>query len=283
MKINRHPVNLEGMSEYFTEESAELDYFLAAARRSATNLDLLLSIARGVYLSGAIVAPDSPEVARALMLSAQAGTATFVFQRIDDPPWSFVLGEGPPVVYTKPAGSSGASIITWMDAFYFCLITRQAQLSDELCRVSNEVFRHSDLVGAATDDYGFADLLRAVWTQEHFTRDPAFIRLETECPRRAAKSKRKPSYLRLFTLPYLNALRQLERRDESGFATALTEGLRGHKEFWSSAQYREEFNGFVSLPFIAAAALAWDRGMRFEVESDYLPMSWVRGDLFRTN
>jgi len=29
------------------------------------------------------------------------------------------------------------------------------------------------------------------------------------------------------------------------------------------------------------AALAWDRGLRFRVESDYLPWSWVTGELFQ--
>ncbi|AWM40247.1 hypothetical protein GobsT_12960 [Gemmata obscuriglobus] len=39
--------------------------------------------------------------------------------------------------------------------------------------------------------------------------------------------------------------------------------------------------GWVSLSLTAVAALAWDRGLRFRVESDYLPWSWVTGELFQ--
>ena len=77
------------------------------------------------------------------------------------------------------------------------------------------------------------------------------------------------------------ALRCLDQHEESGFAAAMAEGLKGHKEFWSQKKNRDEFGGFVSLRLTAVAALAWDRGMRFDVESDYMPACWVRGDHFR--
>jgi hypothetical protein len=281
MNITRHPVDLKRVTTLFQRLQEDLAESLQRARRNPQMLYLFFLGAQDVYLPGSILAPDSPEVSHALRLGAQAGTAIFLFQRIEDPPRSFVLGEGPPVVYTKSAGTSSADDGTWMQTFHLYLITREAGLSDELCRVPHEVFRHSDIVGAADADYGFADLLRAVWTQEHFTTDPAFIRKEAEWRRRSAEHKAEPWYARLVTLPYLQALRCIERRDEAGFAAALTEGLQGHKEWWSSKKYREEFYGFVSLQLTAAAALAWDRGMRFQVESDYLPMSWVRGDRFR--
>lgn len=281
MKVTRHPVNLERITNVFHRRRKDLEEHLGWAREKATELYSFFLNAKTVYQTGSVLDPDSPVVARALRLAAQAGTALYVFQRIEDPPRPFVLGEGPAVVYTKPAGASCADFLTWIHVFHLCLVTRQRHLSDEVCRVPDDVFRHSDIVGAATENYGFADLLRAVWAQERFSTHPAFVRLEAEYGRLALDDKRKPSYVRLVTLPYLQVLRQFERRDEAGFAAALAEALQGHKEFWSSKKYREEFNGFVSLPLAAAAALAWDRGMRFEMESDYLPASWVHGDLFR--
>lgn len=280
MKITRHPVDLQRITTVFEWRRERLDRDLEGARVEPTGLYSFLGEMECIYQAGSVLAPDSPVVARALRLAAQAGTALFVFQQIDSPPRSFVLGEGPPVTYTKPAGRSCASFYTWMKVFHLCLITRESPLSDEVCRVPNEVFRHSDIVGAADADYGFADLLRAVWSQERFTSHPAFIRVEAECRQRASDRTPGASYVRRMTLPYLQALRQLEQRDDSGFAAALAEGLEGHKEFWSQEKYREEFDGFVSLQLTAAAALAWDRGLRFEVESDYLPGFWVRGSLF---
>jgi hypothetical protein len=281
MKITRHPVDLQRIMTVFQWRRERLETDLERVRKAPTGLYSLLGTMEIIYLAGSVLDPDSPVVTRALKLAAQAGTALFVFQRIESPPRPFALGEGPPVIYTEPAGQSCASFPTWLQVFDLCLITRQPHLSDEVCRVPNEVFRHSDIVGAATEDYGFADLLRAVWTRERFTTNPAFARKEAEIRRRAADPRRDVPYVRGVTVPYLQALRKIEQRNEAGFATSLTEALQGHKAVWSSEENCQEFNGFVSLRLIAAAALAWDRGMRFEVESDYLPMSWVRGEHFR--
>jgi hypothetical protein len=281
MSITRHPVDLQRVTTVFQLQRPHLEKCLNGARAESTWLDSVFSNAQTVYLAGSVLEPNSPEVARALGLAAQAGTALFVFQRIESPPRPFILGAGPPVIYTKPVDRSCADYPTWLQVFDLCLITRQPHLSDEVCRVPNEVFRHSDIVGAATEDYGFADLLRAVWTRGRFTTNPAFVRKEADIRRRAADPRRDLPYVRGVTLPYLQALRQIEQRDEAGFTASLTEALQGHKQVWSSEENCEEFNGFVSLRLIAAAALAWDRGMRFEVESDYLPMSWVRGEHFR--
>lgn len=280
MKIVRHPVDLQRIATIFQARREDLEESLERAREESAGLDSFYRDAKRVFLTGSVLAPDSPEVAWALRLATQGGTALFMFQRIEDPPRPLILGEGPPVIYTEPVDRSSADFPTWIEVFYLCLITRESKLSDEVCRVPNEVFRHSDIVGATDADYSFADLLRAVWMHGRFTTHPAFVHVEAECRYRAASRTSGAQHIRRMTLPFLKALRHLEQHDEVGFAKALMEALDGHKEFWSSEKYREEFNGFVSLELTAVAALAWDQGMCFEVESDYLPMSWVRGDHF---
>jgi hypothetical protein len=80
----------------------------------------------------------------------------------------------------------------------------------------------------------------------------------------------------------LEVLRQLERQDETAFNAALAEALKGHKAHWSStAELRKLLDGLVSLPLTAIAALAHDRGLKVTVESDYLPPSWVTGEISR--
>ena len=281
MKITRHPIDLKRITTVYQWRREHLEQDVEAVRAGRQWLSSFLGAMESLFYAGSVLNPNALEVGKALKLAAQAGTALFVLQRIEEPPRPFVLGWWPPVTYTQPTSNNCASFPTWMQVFNLCLITRESNLSDELCRVPNEVFRHSDLVGAAEADYSFADLLRAIWTQEHFTNAPAFARVEAESHQWAIGRTLASTRVRRITLPYLQALRKLEQRDSSGFAISLTEALEGHKEFWSSKDYCEEFNGFVSLELTAAAALAWDRGMRFDVDSDYLPSSWVRGDVFR--
>jgi len=89
--------------------------------------------------------------------------------------------------------------------------------------------------------------------------------------------------VRRLDIPYYSVMRKLGERDAVGLEATLAEALAQHKKYWSSkAKLRQETIGFVSLPLLGLAALAWDRGLRFRVESDYLPWSWVTGALFRT-
>src|SRR5262249_6612328 len=105
MTIVRHPVDLQRLATVFQWEREHLTESLQWAKETPEMLYSFLGVAAHVYIAGSILAPDAPDAAQALKLAAQAGTALFIFQRIDTPPPSFVLGEGPPVIYTKSAGS----------------------------------------------------------------------------------------------------------------------------------------------------------------------------------
>jgi hypothetical protein len=68
----------------------------------------------------------------------------------------------------------------------------------------------------------------------------------------------------------------------AAFQESLVQALLGHKRFWSrSPDARRNYWGFLALGPLALAAAAYDRGIPFEVESDYLPMPLVRGDYFK--
>lgn len=239
-------------------------------------------VAKSVYLSGAVVAPDAPEVGRALRLSAQALGAIFAF-RLDPPPDTYELGEGPPVRYVTPIDPSIPDILTWRDAYDLALIARQVPALGYLCRAAKDTFRGSGLTGYTDEEYLFMELKQQVWLDPSFGWERLLAACEELKARSAEISQREPAAMvRHLELPYYRALRELGARSATGLEAALTEALVQHKEYWSAtAKRRQEKIGFVSLRLVGLAALAWDRGLRFQVESDYLPWSWVTGDLFR--
>lgn len=126
------------------------------------------------------------------------------------------------------------------------------------------------------------DFDQAIWKDPNFLESSAFIRCDEAIARNAANPAKEQEVVRRFSVPYMNVARALGRRDEAAFQAALVEGLQGHKAHWTSKkQLREELDGMVSLKLTALAALAWDRGLRFKVDSGYLPWPWVTGELFR--
>lgn len=276
MNITRHEFDRDRVTAVYEFNAPCLDEVVQQARGKARMLYLSHGSAMTVLQAGSVLCPDAPEVRRALELAAQAGVALFVCQPPGPPP-PVELGNGPPVVHDETAPPGLAVHQTWQNAFHLCLIARKPRLSDALCRVPNEVFHGADIIGADIADYGFENVLRAVWMQERFTNDPEFRRIKAACE----STPRSVKYIHAITLPYLRTLRYLEAKDEAGFAEALTNGLRGHKAFYSTKKYRQEFGGLVSLMLTGVAALAYDRGLRFDVQSDYMPQSWVTGEVFR--
>lgn len=52
--------------------------------------------------------------------------------------------------------------------------------------------------------------------------------------------------------------------------------LEKHKEYWASKP--RDWRGWVAWELCALAAIFWDKGNRFAIDSDYMPMHWVTGE-----
>lgn len=79
----------------------------------------------------------------------------------------------------------------------------------------------------------------------------------------------------------LLCLRALVRGDSRELNQALFRALEDHKRRWSQPDAAEDALGFLAWGPLAIAAVAHDRGLRVEVQSDYLPLRLVLGDFDR--
>ncbi len=83
--------------------------------------------------------------------------------------------------------------------------------------------------------------------------------------------------------PLLRVFQSIYKEDTEGFNKNLIIALEKHKLYYSSNDiYNESRNsdyyGWVSIPLIAACAIAHDKGMKREVQSDYIPEWLVKGE-----
>ncbi|MFP9115937.1 immunity 49 family protein [Flavobacterium sp. RHBU_3] len=86
---------------------------------------------------------------------------------------------------------------------------------------------------------------------------------------------------------YLDALKSLAENDEAAFNANLIAALEAHKAVWSQKKALNrggtplcrENEGFLSWGCTALAAMAYDKGWKQEIESDYMPQFMVDGSI----
>jgi len=126
------------------------------------------------------------------------------------------------------------------------------------------------------------ELQKSAWRDSKFGWEPLLTKCEAYEARSSIRSQKEAAEIvRCMNIPYYRVLRKLGEQDSVGFSDELASALTLHKEYCSATKERRvEEVGFVSLQLTALAALAWNRGFRFHVMSDYLPWSWVTGEIF---
>ncbi len=80
-------------------------------------------------------------------------------------------------------------------------------------------------------------------------------------------------------------LKAIVESDQNAFTKHLFEGVVYHKEYWGQkvglnrgdTPLCDDPKGFISWPLTALAAMAYDRGLKIEVDSDYIPL-WMVED-----
>ena len=87
--------------------------------------------------------------------------------------------------------------------------------------------------------------------------------------------------------PYVKAFKSLSDNNEAEFNQKLIKALEAHKAVWSQKKALNrggtplcrENEGFLSWGCTALAAIAYDKGWKLEVESDYMPPFMVDGSI----
>jgi len=95
------------------------------------------------------------------------------------------------------------------------------------------------------------------------------------------------SFILYYLHPYVLAFNSLAENDEPKFNENLIKALEAHKEVWGQKKAMNrggtplcrENEGFLSLECTALAAMAYDKGWKLEVESDYMPSFMVDGSI----
>lgn len=170
-----------------------------------------------------------------------------------------------------------------VESMWLAMAMRDRNAREIFCSVPTDAVR--GLSGVSEPDYAYArqDAVRA------------FLRGRLEAPELLARALEltDPSqldddlvdYTLMIVVPAMEVLFQIIDDDAAGYDDALAEALVQHRRYYTEVQPRtteiaKRPRGEALLPItlLGLAAIAYDRGLRSSVESDYLPPSIVRGE-----
>lgn len=287
MFVPRHQVDLElshcrGRYDYELDSARQWLPILHDPRRS-DGLIYLASAASHVYDNGLRIGADPAVVAWALTVAARANTAVFVFSDLvlRPRPWRLDT-EGRSVTFDRPTSESSVHSGRWVDAAQQAVIARQHDCLAELLIITyDQLSRSSTRTTAPKRDYHYTEL-NLVLAAAALDPDRPLAKEYEYHAARSRPAKVKPAAERSAAAT-LRVVEAIDQRDTIAFNTALFEKLQHFREAVSagSDEYRRNTTALYPLGNIALAVLAHDRGIRVEVESDYLPRPWVTGELFR--
>lgn len=281
MKLARHKIDVDHVRELYDAILPGLSEDISSARRDANNLSMLALMARKVYRCGSVVAPDASEVAEAILIAAQANCAIALLSSPRLTSRQCKLGEDL-VEYRTTVDESTAHLGVWLEGYYQAAISRQRDLMISIndCSIIDALRKSSSI--ASDEAMCWVKILHQLALGK--LRGSEEFREFCDILHRSATTSSFSKAVKALSLPCIPLLEALDDLRELDFEAHLVTALVEHKKFWSSKQsLRKELEGLVSLTLTGLASIAWDRGLRFQVDSDYLPWSWVTGKFFTAN
>ena len=269
--IARHKINPEYARQRYEDELSNFEALLQRARGEAAALPLLITKCMEVAEFGSVVDPVSPEIVRALRLAAQAHTALFAVSSSGGKKVSVPLGKGRRVTYTDSLHESTVHTGRWIEGFYVSTLCRDKTSLSLLCDTPTPLLKRSTTKGPEYRSI-MVDALRAVWKDTPEKQDLLLEAMTATDPDRPDVAP-VSDWVLFIDIHIIRLFFYLTDADER-FGQALSLAAEDHKKYWSKASHKSNPAGFLSIPLLGVAALAYDAGLRFDVESDYIP-GWL--------
>lgn len=275
MRIPRHSIsNLDAVSIAHAEDMAKLPEVVNGSRASGKSRRLG-NIALMAAQTGSAIDGKSAEVGQAIRLAADAAACGFA--AVSTANVQPLLGGQPPARLER-SNESEMHTGRWTEAFFLNMLCRNTNNIDLLCGVPLKV-----LSGSSTQGPEYCTLfVRAL--QSYWANSPRTVELLIEAMQKTDPERHQfvePEYVLQIDVPQIYLFSQIASEDPAAAGTLVT-ALENHKKYWSRTRDRRlEPIGFLAINLLGLAALAYEKGMRFDIDSEYLPMYLVDGSFLK--
>lgn len=272
--FRHHDIDRDGARVNLEFDLDQLPVLLKVARRKASQLHRLQTYALEIAGYHQIFDREAGVQREMLQLVAHAATAVCLKAGDIEGSIEVPIGAGDLVRYRRTGPSPVAHAVTWQTGFHAALIGRDHETLDRLSTVSFDELKDS---GTPLDEFFtvFCEAMQAFPASE----DEGFYKLVEALDAADPEDVEETTFDAVLNLalPEMSLMMMLLKGDEQGFNEALISAVLHHREYWGHGDRRQYPQGFIALGATAWSAVAHDRGMAIEVESDYLPERLITG------
>lgn len=203
----------------------------------------------------------------------QLGVGIFQSNANDGKTFPFALGNSYIEVMGKKTGYRTDESI-WCQVLYCAIILRHQESISELMLVDNKIFEASNFGPQIKEfDYARTDLYRAIFKNGDLS---GLLKQTIESFDPDVYNDDAYFYVSRLKWPQIAIIKAIFTADaEDEFNQAMEKALLLHKEYYSHEDHNVDYQGAISLPLTALAALAYDhKKYKVKVENEYIP-SWL--------
>ena len=283
--VDRHPVDLERVRHWAKKLPDVITAQLEAARSSLDACHALAMSARDYagYLS--VLEPASERVCWGLRLAMDAQTSVFrgVLAALAQHVRIEIELDGQATVVDSTVDGGFVNVPDWTSAFFLASVCRERSLLDTLCQVPLDLLRRSS---TRAPEYWnlLAEALQAFWNPDQdFSRKAHAAALATT-PDDSAVSDHAlyvggPQTDLLWSLMKALPGSPDGQAGVERFNKSLAIALDYHQRYWCREEDDRvrDTDGYLALPILGLASIAYDSKVPVEVESEYMPRALVEG------
>lgn len=236
------------------------------------NLGLYMIEAMDMFAYCIVNDREKEETLKYLCQARDFGICNFMYANNPGSEFVFVM-EGNEFHITGGTDGAYKHVSVWLKAMYMAIILRSNNAITELCKTPEEVFLNAN-IKPNSFDLAMVQVLKGLFDE---ASDIKFWILEAfKLYDSDSIEPERREFIAEITAPTLALYKCILTRNEQGFNEELENALMMHQEFWKSPVSRaDDRSGWVSLPLLAACALAVDnKDFTITVKSDYLP-EWL--------
>ncbi len=215
------------------------------------------------------------EICASLQIAAQTAAAAFLSARCGVGQVRLTLGLDE-IQFPATGPISTAHFGIWLLGLSSSVICRESVAKNIIC--------HEDSVNAAMDSATSGDDFWSSFAQviiSTINNDISRWRSSTGVARSLMNPNSSalinPKFVEYTKLPLLDLCDCLMEGREDSWSDALLKALEKHRIFWSSSNNADDSFGFLALDIAAMCVLAYDRGWRMDMESEYIPKFLIKG------
>ena len=274
--IKRHDFNETLINNRFTYFTDRLSKYPEVLERKPENAGTIFRQAYDAIGDGVVAKQSKKDIL--ILLKAAKDLGVNHFRNAMNPEEAELqLGNQIFKVATVRTNLSYTDPFYWTKYFYTALLSRDRKAIDELISIPEDFMRKAQIL------YDEVDFAIVRFLKGLYQPNVNLGSLLKEALLLTDPDKHEPArfdYLMYLKFPELNLYSLIFSNDNEGFNEALLEALECHKKFWSKKSNNNDPGGWISFPILCACLIAVNsKKYTIDVESDYLPMWLITGDM----